>query len=60
LDKKTVIVKEKAKNVQTQHGSELLGITFKKYENFSEWYTQLIVRAELVEYYDISGCYILR
>ena len=29
-------------------------------ENFSEWYSQVIVAAELIDYYDVSGCYILR
>jgi len=28
--------------------------------NFPDWYTQTIVRAEMIDYYDISGCYILR
>lgn len=37
-----------------------LGLTVKKDENFAEWYTQVIVRSEMIEYYDISGCYILR
>lgn len=41
-------------------GASLLGLTVKKEENFSEWYTQVIVRSEMIEYYDISGCYILR
>ena len=36
-----------------------LGLTIKK-ENFSEWYTQVIQKAELIEYTDISGCLILR
>lgn len=36
------------------------GITVRKDENFSEWYTQVITRSEMIEYYDISGCYILR
>eukprot|EP00397_Hematodinium_sp_SG-2012_P019122 GEMP01019636.1.p1 GENE.GEMP01019636.1~~GEMP01019636.1.p1 ORF type:complete len:517 (+),score=107.09 GEMP01019636.1:300-1850(+) len=36
------------------------GITVAKDENFSEWYTQVITRSEMIEYYDISGCYILR
>ena len=29
-------------------------------EAFSDWYTQVIVQSELIDYYDISGCYILR
>ncbi len=37
-----------------------LGITVTKEENFSEWFTQLITKAELIEYSPVSGCYILR
>eukprot|EP00931_Biecheleriopsis_adriatica_P093608 TRINITY_DN67333_c0_g1_i1.p1 TRINITY_DN67333_c0_g1~~TRINITY_DN67333_c0_g1_i1.p1 ORF type:complete len:574 (-),score=116.17 TRINITY_DN67333_c0_g1_i1:29-1717(-) len=36
------------------------GITAKKSEDFASWYTQVIKRSEMIEYYDISGCYILR
>ena len=28
--------------------------------NFPEWYSQIVVQSGLIEYYDISGCYILR
>lgn len=28
--------------------------------NISEWYSEVIIKAEMIEYYDISGCYILR
>jgi hypothetical protein len=37
-----------------------LGLDVKKYENFSEWYTQVILRSDMLDYYDVSGCYILR
>ncbi|XP_065321478.1 bifunctional glutamate/proline--tRNA ligase-like isoform X2 [Gordionus sp. m RMFG-2023] len=37
-----------------------LGLEVRKSENFSEWYTQVITKAEMIEYYDVSGCYILR
>lgn len=37
-----------------------LGIDAKKSEAFSDWYTQVVTRSELIEYYEISGCYILR
>eukprot|EP00922_Rhytidocystis_sp_ex-Travisia-forbesii_P028294 GHVS01041533.1.p1 GENE.GHVS01041533.1~~GHVS01041533.1.p1 ORF type:complete len:704 (+),score=120.51 GHVS01041533.1:150-2261(+) len=40
--------------------SSLLGITVKKLQDFPEWYTQVVVRSEMMEYYDISGCYIIR
>src|SRR4051812_23163491 len=29
-------------------------------ENFPEWYTSVIIMSEMIDYYDISGCYILR
>jgi len=37
-----------------------LGISVTKDEDFSEWYTQVINRAELIEYTDVSGCVVLR
>jgi prolyl-tRNA synthetase len=41
-------------------GENKEGIEVTKSEDFSEWYQQLVVKGELIEYYDISGCYILR
>lgn len=38
----------------------MLGIEYKKEQDFSMWYSQVITKSELIEYYDISGCYILR
>jgi len=37
-----------------------LGIGVKKEENFSEWYTQVIQKAELADYSLVSGCMIFR
>ena len=37
-----------------------LGISAKKEENFADWYTQTITLSEMIDYSDISGCYILR
>ncbi len=37
-----------------------VGITVKKDEDLSEWYTQVITKAELIDYSDVSGCYVLR
>lgn len=31
-----------------------------KSTDLAEWYSQVITKAEMIEYYDISGCYILR
>eukprot|EP01125_Pyxidicula_operculata_P022865 TRINITY_DN9638_c0_g1_i1.p1 TRINITY_DN9638_c0_g1~~TRINITY_DN9638_c0_g1_i1.p1 ORF type:complete len:511 (-),score=75.77 TRINITY_DN9638_c0_g1_i1:47-1579(-) len=37
-----------------------LGIDTKKSVNFSDWYQEVVTRSELIDYHDISGCYILR
>ncbi|CAI5770951.1 glutamate proline--tRNA ligase isoform X2 [Podarcis lilfordi] len=37
-----------------------LGLEAKKEENLSDWYSQVITKSEMIEYYDVSGCYILR
>ena len=41
-------------------GISRLGLEVRKETNFVEWYSQILTRSELIEYYDISGCYILR
>ncbi|KAF9607896.1 hypothetical protein IFM89_003600 [Coptis chinensis] len=47
----------KKKQVKKETG---LALTHKKDENFGEWYSEVVVSSEMIEYYDISGCYILR
>uniref|UniRef100_A0A673K018 proline--tRNA ligase n=1 Tax=Sinocyclocheilus rhinocerous TaxID=307959 RepID=A0A673K018_9TELE len=37
-----------------------LGLEAKKEENLADWYSQVITKAEMIEYYDVSGCYVLR
>ncbi|GIL72508.1 hypothetical protein Vretimale_4295 [Volvox reticuliferus] len=37
-----------------------LGLKNGKKDNFGEWYSELVVASELISYYDVSGCYILR
>ncbi len=39
---------------------DTLGITAKKEKDFSEWYTQVITRSELIDYSSVSGSYIIR
>ncbi|MFH1972077.1 MAG: proline--tRNA ligase [archaeon] len=36
------------------------GITIKKEENFSEWYTQVIQKADLADYTEVSGCIVFK
>jgi prolyl-tRNA synthetase len=45
---------------QTKKGETQLALKWSKYENFAMWYTDVIVLSEMISYYDISGCYILR
>lgn len=37
-----------------------LGMEARKEDNLADWYSQIIIKAEMLEYYDVSGCYILR
>src|SRR3989344_1415116 len=39
---------------------DVKGLTVKKNEDFSEWYTQLIQKAELADYSAVSGCIIYK
>ena len=36
------------------------GITAKKSEQFSEWYTQVVLRSELADYAPVKGCIVFR
>jgi len=37
-----------------------LGITAKKSEDFSEWYTQIVQKSDLADYTDVSGCIVFK
>lgn len=41
-------------------GANRDGMEASKEDDFGSWYSQLVVKSELIEFYDISGCYILR
>lgn len=41
-------------------GEVIIGITADKEKDFPSWYQQIVTKSELLDYYDISGCYILR
>lgn len=43
-----------------EESKSLLGVDADREKDFSEWYVQAITRSELIEYTDISGCYVLR
>jgi len=46
--------------VKADESIHKLGIQYTKETNFSMWYQQVITKSDFIEYYDISGCYILR
>lgn len=43
----------------TERANEI-GLSAKKNENFNEWYTQLVLKAELMDYTRVSGCIVFR
>lgn len=57
---------EKPKQVPKKKADKIVGaktgtsIELKKDDDFAGWYQQVITRGEMIDYYDISGCYILR
>ncbi|KAJ5106703.1 proline--tRNA ligase [Penicillium angulare] len=52
--------KKKAPSKKKADGPPLIGIDALKEENFPEWYSQVLVKSEMLDYYDVSGCFILR
>ena len=42
------------------HDKHEMSVLKDKDADFADWYPEVIKKAELIEYYDISGCYILR
>ena len=45
---------------EKKENADQKGLEFSKEGNFPKWYEQVIVKSEMIEFYDISGCYILR
>lgn len=40
---------------------DIIGITVSKADNFSQWYQEVVLKAELIEYYtEISGFFVMR
>lgn len=48
------------KDEKANNGKSELGITAKKELDFSEWYPQVIQKAEMIEYGPVSGCMVIR
>ena len=60
--KKEVSKEDKAKALAqaNKKGETKLGVGATKEGDFSTWYSEVITKAEMIEYYPVSGCYILR
>ncbi len=50
---------DKDKKVEDE-GKSKLAVSCGKLEDFAEWYSETITKSEMIDYYEISGCYILR
>jgi prolyl-tRNA synthetase len=51
--------KTPAKNAKIQ-GAALIGVGVDKALDFAGWYQQVLTKSDLIDYYDIQGCYILK
>jgi prolyl-tRNA synthetase len=59
--KPSALVQKKPRDSNKKGQKETgLGLQVSMEEDFGAWYSQVVVSGELIEYYDISGCYILR
>ncbi|KAH7904385.1 hypothetical protein BJ138DRAFT_1166571, partial [Hygrophoropsis aurantiaca] len=52
--------KEKDKEEAKIEGAVQIAIGVKKEVDFSAWYQSVLLKADMLEYYSVSGCYILR
>eukprot|EP01083_Nonionella_stella_P191036 707344_1 len=39
---------------------DIRGMTTDKYTQFGDWYKEIVTKCDLIDYTDISGCYVLR
>jgi prolyl-tRNA synthetase len=60
-DKAAKAAKQVVPVVGGKKTDDIIGITVSKSENFSAWYQEVVLKAEMIEYYnEISGFFILR
>lgn len=52
--------KKEAATSSALDDAKLIGITVDKFKDFPNWYSQILTKGEMLDYYDVSGCYILR
>ncbi|EEA24414.1 ribose-phosphate pyrophosphokinase 1 [Talaromyces marneffei ATCC 18224] len=49
-----------AKSKKKIEGAALIGIDVSKEDDFPTWYQQVLTKGEMLDYYDVSGCFILK
>ncbi|PKS09259.1 hypothetical protein jhhlp_003873 [Lomentospora prolificans] len=60
-EKAAKAAKQAALPVQTKKAENTIGITVSKSEDFPQWYQEVVLKAQMIDYYnEISGFYILR
>lgn len=58
-DKPAQQPKAQQQKKKVDEGSALIGITTTKEEDLADWYQQVLLKGEFLEYSDIPGCFIL-
>lgn len=41
-------------------GAALIGIDVAKEDDFAGWYQQVLLKGDMLDYYDVSGCFVLK
>ncbi|KAH3662076.1 hypothetical protein OGAPHI_006257 [Ogataea philodendri] len=52
--------KQEVKSDAKIDDAKLIGVTVDRDLDFSGWYQQILTKGEMLDYYDVSGCYIMR
>lgn len=52
--------KQKPEKSSDTKGANRDGMEVSKADDFGLWFNQLVTKTEMIEFYDVSGCYILR
>jgi prolyl-tRNA synthetase len=57
---KSSLTSPKPASKKGRSGPALIGIDVQKYADFPSWYQQVLLKGDMIDYYDISGCYVLK
>jgi hypothetical protein len=57
---KVAMAPKKENKSKKTEGAALIGIDVAKEVDLAEWYQQVITKGNMISFYDVSGCYILK